>query len=183
MKLKHPCVGLLQGAVIWGKTQEILTLKTVIEKNPNITFYWAGDGPYREKIHTILKKYDNFKWLGALEYPNQVRNFLQEIDIYGLSSGIDMAPLTLLEAQLMKKPVIATNVGGIPELMQDKKSGFLLSKGDHEGWDEKINYILNDQDESKRLGLEGNKFVKENFSWEKITKNFLEVISKKYQLN
>ena len=128
-KLKHPCVGFLQGSVIWEKTKEMLTLTKVIESMPEVTFYWAGDGPYRDIILTKLKKYDNFHWLGPLEYPGKVREFLSSIDIYGLASGIDMSPLTLLEAQLMEKPVIATKVGGIPELMLDNETGFLVNKG------------------------------------------------------
>lgn len=182
MKLKHPCVGFLQGSVIWGKTKEMLTLKDVIEKNPEITFYWAGDGSYSEKILSVLKKFDNFRWLGSLKYPNEVRNFLQEIDIYGLASGIDMAPLTLLEAQLMKKPVIATEVGGIPELMKNEGSGFLVKTGGSKEWIEKINSILNDQKESKRMGEVGRDYVVENFGWEKITKDFLKFINEKYEL-
>ncbi|RZD48484.1 MAG: glycosyl transferase family 1, partial [Thaumarchaeota archaeon] len=50
MKLKHPCIGLLQGAVIWGKSQEMLILQKVLESMPNVMFYWVGDGPYRDKI-------------------------------------------------------------------------------------------------------------------------------------
>ena len=50
MKLQHPCVGLIQGAVIWGKTREMLMLKRVLKLMPKIHFYWAGDGPYRDKI-------------------------------------------------------------------------------------------------------------------------------------
>ena len=128
MQLKHPCVGLVQGAVIFEKTKELLTLTSVLEKMPHVTFYWAGDGPYRNEVLPILEKYDNFEWLGALEYPDKVRDFLSEIDVYALLSGIDMSPLTLLEAQLMEKPVIATSVGGIPELMINKKVVFLLKK-------------------------------------------------------
>ena len=54
MKLKHPCVGLLQGAVIWGKAQEMLILEKVLKEMPDVTFYWVGDGPYRDKILPIL---------------------------------------------------------------------------------------------------------------------------------
>ena len=49
----------------------------------------------------------NFHWLGKLEYPNKVREFLSEIDIYALITGMDLAPLSLKEAQLMERPVIA----------------------------------------------------------------------------
>ena len=50
MNLKHPCVGLLQRASWWGKTSEMLILKKVLEKMPDVSFYWAGDGPLRERV-------------------------------------------------------------------------------------------------------------------------------------
>ena len=59
--------------------------------------------------------------------PKKLVEFLSsEIDIYALVSGMDLAPLTLKEAQLMKKPVIATDTLEVfHEMMQDKKTGFL----------------------------------------------------------
>ena len=173
MKLKHPCVGLLQGAVIWGKAQEMLVLQKVLESMPDVMFYWAGDGPYRDKILSILEKYDNFKWLGPLQYPDKVREYLTEIDVYALVSGIDMSPLTLQEAQLMKKPVVATNIGGIPELMKDGETGFLVEKGNSEEWIEKLSILIDDKQKRENMGNNGRKFVEENFSWDKIAKEFL----------
>ena len=178
MNLKHPCVGLLQGAVIWGKAKEMLILKKVLESMPNVTFYWAGDGPYREKILSVLGKYNNFKWLGPLEYPDTVREYLTEIDVYALVSGIDMSPLTLQEAQLMKKPVLATNVGGIPELMKDNETGFLIEKGNAEEWIEKLSILLEDKQKQELMGNAGREFVKNNFSWEKIATDFIKILKK-----
>ena len=117
IELEHPCVGILQSATIWEKTKEMKILPEVLERMPDVHFYWAGDGVYKDEVLPLLEKYDNFHWLGSLEYPDRVREFLTEIDVYALISGIDMSPLSLQEAQLMEKPVIATNVGGIPELM------------------------------------------------------------------
>ena len=174
-KLKHPCVGLLQGAVIWGKAQEMTILTKVLEAMPKVTFYWVGDGPYREKILSVLSKYQNFKWLGAMQYPNKVREYLSEIDVYALVSGIDMSPLTLQEAQLMQKPVAATRVGGIPELMRDSETGFLIEKGDTNGWIDKLTTLLNDESKAKRMGINGREFVEKTFSWDVITRNFIEV--------
>ena len=173
MKLKHPCIGLVQGAVILEKTKELLTLTKALEKMPEVMFYWVGDGPYKDEVLPILEKYENFKWLGSLDYPNKIRNFLTEIDAYVLLSGIDMSPLTLLEAQLMKKPVIATNVGGIPELMKDKENGFLIDRGDDVKLVECLQIILDDSSKSKIMGELGRDFVAKNFSWEIIAKNFV----------
>lgn len=175
MELKHPCVGLLQGAWIWGKTKEMLTLVNVIKALPKVMFYWAGDGPYRDKILSALSKYENFKWLGSLSYPDKVREYLSSIDVYALMSGIDMSPLTLQEAQLMKKPVIATSVGGIPELMKENESGFLVKESDSTTWIEKIELLINDEHRSKQMGEVGRKFVEDNFSCDKIARDFVKI--------
>ena len=176
MKLKHPCIGIVQSSTIWGKTKELLILPKVMEKFPNVMFYWVGDGPYRDKILPILEKYKNFQWLGKLDYPQKVRQFLSEIDIYALISGLDMSPLTLQEAQLMEKPVIATDVGGIPELMKDKETGYLVRKGDADDLIEKINLLLDETVDRKKMGNRGKEFVSKKFSWDIITKQFIELM-------
>ena len=183
MKLKHPCVGLLQNATIWDKTKEMIILTKVLEKMPNVTFYWVGDGPYRDKILPKLEKFENFKWLGALEYPEKVRQFLSEIDVYALLSGIDMSPLTLQEAQLMQKPVVVTNVGGIPELMRNNETGFLINKEDHDKLFEKLEILINNKTMAKKMGMAGREFISNNFSWEIISKNFKERIEKHLDLS
>lgn len=179
MNLKHPCVGLLQGAVIFEKAKEMLTLEKVLKSFPHVTFYWVGDGPYRDYVLSTLKKYENFEWLGALSYPDKVREYLSEIDIYALISGIDMSPLTLLEAQLMEKPVITTNVGGIPELMKNFETGFLVEKGNPQDLIDKLTILLKDSKKAKEMGTSGRKFVTENFSWDTIGKKFFQ-ITKEY---
>ena len=75
-----------------------------------------------------------------------MRQFLTEIDIYALISGLDMSPLTLQEAQLMEKPVVATNVAGVPEMMIDGKTGFLVEEGNHEQLIKKLRLLLEDGD-------------------------------------
>ena len=69
MKLKHPCVGLVQSANIWGKTQEMLVLEKILESMPEVTFYWAGDGPYANKVLPTLKKFDNFHMVRSITIP------------------------------------------------------------------------------------------------------------------
>jgi glycosyltransferase involved in cell wall biosynthesis len=175
MKLKHPCVGLVQRANWWGKTSEMLVLKKVLEKMPNVHFYWAGDGPFRHKIMDELGNYKNFHWLGKLEYPNKVREFLTEIDVYALITGMDLAPLSLKEAQLMEKPVIATNVGGNPEMMIEGKTGFLVEKGSYDDIIKKISLLLEDKKMSLDMGIAGRKFIEETYNWDVVTKKFIHI--------
>ena len=178
MELKHPCVGILQSATIWEKTKELLVLPKILEKMPDVHFYWAGDGVYKDQVLPTLEKYENFHWLGSLDYPNKVREFLTEIDVYALISGIDMSPLTLQEAQLMEKPVVATNVGGIPELMIDGETGYLVEKDNSNKFFEKLSALINDQEKSKEMGIKGKEFISKKFNWDKICNDFLNHLKK-----
>ena len=183
MELKHPCIGILQSATIWEKIKELMILPEILEKMPNVHFYWAGDGVYRDKVLPLLEKYENFHWLGSLEYPDKVREFLTEIDVYALISGIDMSPLTLQEAQLMEKPVVATNVGGIPELMNNGKTGFLVEKNNPEELFERLSILINNLEDSIEMGKKGREYVKNNFNWEKISDDFLNNLKKHDVIN
>ena len=176
MELKHPCVGLVQDANWWGKTKELLILEEVLREMPDVYFYWAGDGYYRKEITERLENFENFKWLGRLDYPEKIREFLETIDVYALITGMDLAPLTLKEAQLMEKPVIATDVGGDKEMMIDNKTGFLVKEGDSKDLIEKLSKLIQDKKLSEDMGKEGAKFIKEKFNWELVAKNFLEII-------
>jgi len=176
MQLKHPCVGLLQDANWWRKTREMLTLEKVIEKMPEVNFYWVGDGQYKDKILPVLEKFENFHWLGPLQYPDKVREYLTEIDVYALITGMDLASLSLKEAQLMGKPVVATNVGGNPEMMMDGKTGFLVKEGDVNDLFEKLSSLLKNKEMRLEKGSNGTKFIEEKFSMDASAKNFIRIL-------
>ncbi len=180
-KLKHPCIGFLQGAQIYAKSEEMKILSKVIQHYPHITFYWAGDGPFKDEILAVLGNYDNFKWLGHLGYPNKVKEFLSEIDIYGLCSGLDMSPHTILEAGILKKPTIATNVGGVSESIIDNETGFLVELNNPNDWIEKIGILVNNSDKMNQMGENAYEFISNNFSWDKIAYEFSELIKNIYE--
>jgi len=76
----------------------------------------------------------------------------------------------------MEKPVIATNVGGIPELMKDGETGFLIEKGNSIELFEKLSLLLNDLGKSNEMGKKGRKFVRDNFNLDKICNDFLNIL-------
>ena len=177
-KLTHPCVGLVQGLNIWGKTRELDTLQDVMRKLPNVTFYLAGDGIYRDKIIPKLKKFKNFVWMGNLEYPNEVKKFFSSIDVYLLLSGLEGLGQSVIESMLMKKPVIASNIGGIPEIVIDGETGFLANLGDSDQIVHLINDLLSKPDLVKKITTKAEENVKINYSWKSITKKFLDILEK-----
>ena len=177
-KLAHPCVGLVQGLNIWGKSRELNTLQNVMKRLPNVTFYLAGDGIYRDKIIPKLEKFENFIWLGNLEYPNEIKKFFSSIDVYLLLSGLEGLGQSIIESMLMKKPVIASNIGGIPEIITNEKTGFLVNLGDSDQIVYLINQLLSKPDLVKKVTVEAEKNVKMNYSWEVIAKKFSGILEK-----
>tara|TARA_B100001750_G_scaffold232327_1_gene231356 strand:+ start:44 stop:1105 length:1062 start_codon:yes stop_codon:yes gene_type:complete len=177
-KLIHPCVGLVQGFNIWGKTRELNTLQGVMRKLPNVTFYLIGDGVYRDEIIPKLKKFENFVWMGNLEYPNEVKKFFSSIDVYLLLSGLEGLGQSIIEAMLMKKPVIASNIGGIPEVVKNGETGFLVNLGDSEQIVHLINDLLSKPDLVKKITTKAEENVKMNYSWEFLAKKFLDILEK-----
>ena len=173
MTLKHPCVGMCHDANWWGKTKEMLTLENVIKKMPDVHFYWAGDGQYKGPILEKFEKYENFHYLGTLGYPDEVRQYLTEIDIYALPTGMDTTPLSCREAMAMKKPIIGTRVGGIPEMIYDKKTGCLVNEGDEKAWMESIELLLDDKKLAEEFGNNARELLLEKFNWDVVAKKFL----------
>ena len=181
MSLKHPCVGLLQGMNVWGKTRELLILTKVMKELPGVMFYFAGDGLYKDKIIPKLKNFKNFVWLGNLEYPIEVKKFLSEIDVYLLLSGMEGLGQTIIEAFLMEKPVIATNIGGIPELIEDGKTGFLIEAGNHNDLIKKINQVFDQPVAASDMGSKGKETMQKNFNWDSIAKKFALILNRNVQ--
>ncbi|HUS48864.1 MAG TPA: glycosyltransferase family 4 protein [Candidatus Paceibacterota bacterium] len=176
IKLKHPCVGLVQTANIWGKTKEMLILPKIMEAMPNVTFYWGGDGPYKNKILPELQKFKNFEWVGNLDYPDKVRQFFTEIDVYALFSGFDSLGMTSVEAGFMRKPVVISNVGGTSETILNEKTGFLIEKGNTVEWIEKLSLLINKKEASKKMGEKGFDFVVEKFGFDSSVKEFIDIL-------
>ncbi|WP_428324987.1 glycosyltransferase family 4 protein [Nitrosopumilus sp.] len=181
-EIKHPCVGMCHDANWWGKTKEMLTLDKVIAKLPDVHFYWAGDGQYKREILEKLQKYENFHYLGTIDYPDKVRDYLSEIDIYALPTGMDTTPLSCREAMSMEKPIIASKVGGIPEMIYNDETGLLAEEGNAEQWIEKIIKILDNKEFAEQLGKNARKLVIDKFNWDKLAKNFIQIVSKEMKM-
>ena len=156
-----------------GENKRNAYFAKILQAYPEITFYWAGDGEYKKQILSKLEQFKNFIPLGNISYPDEVKKYVSDIDIFALISGMDSFGQAILEGSLLKKPVLATNVGGIPEIVIHGKTGFLINEGDYEDWIDKIGLLINDQEKCKEMGEHGRKFVEDNFSWKVIVKKFL----------
>lgn len=172
----HPCVGILQTHAILEKVQALADFGNVIEQLHEVTFYIVGgrrgSGSFFNVVEQSLGHLRNVRFLDYLPTPEAVRAFLSSVDTYALVTGLDCCPATLLEACAMQRPVVASAVGGIPEIVTDGKTGLLAENEDHQAWVTKLRSLLEDQELAKSLGKAAREEMEARFDWEKIAADF-----------
>ena len=89
-------------------------------------------------------------------------------------SRMESLPTTVKEAFFLNVPVVATNVGGIPELIKDNETGILVPSENPDKLADAVNKLLSDKQKAKRLADNGNKFVKSNMTWDIILPKYIQ---------
>ena len=89
-------------------------------------------------------------------------------------SRMESLPTTIKEAFYLNVPVIATDVGGIPELIKDNETGILVPSENPDKLADAVNELLSDKQKAKRLANNGNKFVKNNMIWDIILPKYIQ---------
>lgn len=110
------------------------------------------------------------------EYNNALITVLPSVyrDIYNnYHKAPELLGLTLLESMACETPVICTEVGGMPEIVIDGETGYIVPPNDSETIAEKINYLVNHKEEAKEMGKKARKFVLEKFTTDKTAKKYL----------
>ena len=104
----------------------IYSMCIITKKEPNAQLILVGDGPERHKIERLIDKLDLRPNILVTGYRSDVAEMMNCADALVLCSETENAPLTILEGMSCGLPIIATNVGGIPELVQDGENGLLV---------------------------------------------------------
>ena len=89
-------------------------------------------------------------------------------------SRMESLPTTVKEAFYLNVPVVATNVGGIPELIKDNETGILVPSENPDRLADAVNELLSDKQKAKRLANNGNKFVKNHMTWDIILPKYIQ---------
>ena len=171
--LKSPAVVGTSNFGIYQKVLGFLKFIKVIRKMPDVNFYFAGSGSFFNLIKQNCPP--NLFLLGRVSKP-QIKKLLKSADIFVHPSGLDVLPRSVKEASLMEKPIVASNVGGIPEIVKNNQTGYLCEIDNVEQWIEKIRFLLDNTDVATIMGKNARQFVIETFGWKKITEGFIETL-------
>ena len=159
-----------------SKEKDLATIlkayKLVLEKRENIKLLIVGDGP--EKASLVrdcfdLKVNSSIIFTG---YRDDIPDLLNILDLFVMTSITEGISITLLEAMAAKKPVIATEVGGNTEIIEDRHSGFLVKPKDVVSIANKSISLINDPKERARISLNARRQVIEKFSLERMVEKY-----------
>lgn len=135
---------------------------------PPWELHLAGDGPERGRVEDLCGKSrfeDRVVFAGEVE---GMHRFLSKVDILVLSSRSESFPLSLLEGMRAGLPVVATRVGGIPEMVEEGVTGQLVPAGDAEAMAGVLAELIRNADKRKQMGERGHQCFLERYTQEKM---------------
>jgi glycosyltransferase involved in cell wall biosynthesis len=150
----------------------------LVRNRPNLLFIVIGNGPDRKFITNRIRQLginDNVRLAGFV--PEELLPLYYNAADYFVipSSSGEGLPMVLLEAMACGLPVIATTVGGTPEIIKDMINGALVPPRNQEALAQAISKLLSLKKESQAIRIENRKTVEANFTWDKNMRQLIEI--------
>jgi glycosyltransferase involved in cell wall biosynthesis len=159
-----------------GLEHLIKAAKEIIKENSQTKFVIVGEGRLRSKLEKMIKKYglENNVFLKG-RIPNAYKH-LKAFDAFVLPSLKEGFPWIILEAMAAELPIIATKVGALPEIINDKEDGLLVEPGSSQELAERIKELLKNPDAARAMGIRAKAKLVEKFSPRKMAEKTEEVV-------
>jgi sugar transferase (PEP-CTERM/EpsH1 system associated) len=152
----------------------------VKQKNKNIKLLLVGDGVLMDELKAKAQRSGLSEDVIFTGSRRDIVDILSTIDVFVMPSIAEGLPNALLEAMAVGKPIVASAVGGIPEVIKDEVTGMLVRPGDAEALAEALNKAIDDREIAEKMGLEARKLVQSNYSidatarrWESLYRSLL----------
>lgn len=142
----------------------VYAMGIVVKEAPGARLMLVGDGPERHRIERLIDQLRLKDHVLLMGYRSDVPHLLRCSDVVVLCSETESAPLTLLEGLSCGLPVVATSVGGIPEIVEDGVNGFLVPPKHPEAIAERILELNGDRGLRARLGGAARRTVLERYT-------------------
>ena len=150
--------------------------KKVVRDQADTKFLIVGDGRLRNQLSDSLKIANLSATSSSLAISKTTccRQFTIVL-VFVLPSIQEGQGIVLLEAQASGKPVVAFDIGGVNEAVQNKETGLLVNRGDADALADALLKLLTDKALREKMGSNGRKFVSENYTWDICAQKMLKV--------
>lgn len=151
---------------------EALNIIVNLNQREDVFLYVAGDGPMRKELESLITKYNLHQHIFLLGYQSIVGGLLNNCDLFVHPSYDEGFGIVIPEAMLAEKPIIVSNAGALPELIENEVSGLIVEPHDAEKWAEAILRIIENPKLAKKFASNGKEWAENQFSIEKFTANY-----------
>jgi glycosyltransferase involved in cell wall biosynthesis len=138
----------------------------------------AGDGPASQAIRDLIEQHGIREQVTFLGWTNDLPRFYAMIDVCVLASLNEGTPVAIIEAMSAGKAVIATNVGGIPDIVDDQRTGILVNARDVQGLADAMIQLARNVEQRVELGVSARSEVRGRFSHERLIDDIEELYGK-----
>ncbi len=164
---------------IYNPQMAVYVLSELLKKNPSAKLCMVGpdkDGSLQEckDLALSLNVNESIEFKGLLSKV-QWHKLSEEFDVFINTTNLDNTPISVMEAMALGLPVVSTNVGGIPYLIDDNVTGLLVSSNDIEGMTFAIDNIILNTVSTQQLILNARKKV-ESFDWSHVKQSWIDVL-------
>ena len=156
---------------------------SIVARFPRARLMVAGDGPELSALQNQVVKLgltNSVDFLGWVS-PDQIPMILNRATMVLMPSLREGLPTVALEAALMARPVVATRVGGLPEVVLHRKTGLLVEQGDKEGLSQAITFLLNHPQSAAEFGEAARRRAQQIFTFERYVDAYDELYQKIHQ--
>ena len=164
-------------APVKGLRVLIDTMKALAPKLPNLHLTIIGDGPDRKQLESQADSIKDRVTFTGYQTQTEVSAAFRANDVCVLPSFAEGVPVVLMEAMASRKPVIATQVAGVGELVEDGISGFIVPPGNAQALSEKIEFIYKNTKSIADFGAAGRARVVEDFHIQKEAQRLLSLFT------
>jgi glycosyltransferase involved in cell wall biosynthesis len=148
----------------------VRAMKDLRTQHPHARLHLAGDGPARGEVEDLVQRLGLGEVVRLEGMREDVPALLSQATCLLLTSDYESCPYTVIEAMAAGVPVVATRVGGVPELVEDGVSGLLVDPGSPEQVAAAIGRLLANPDFARELGDSGRRVAGERFSVERMVR-------------
>jgi len=149
-----------------GVSDLLAAARLVIDQNPNVHFAFVGEGAYRlqyQRQSDEMDLRDHVTFTGQIEDPMNEGVYSAADIVCQVSRWEEVFGYVIAEAMVSSKPMLATRVGGIPELVENGRTGFLVNRGDAQAMAERILALAINPELRVRMGRAGREAARAKF--------------------
>jgi glycosyltransferase involved in cell wall biosynthesis len=148
-----------------GQAEFIRSAPQVLAGHDNVCFVLIGDGPDRQSLEKLVQELKLEKKIFFTGYESNVRPSYRDLDVLALTSFTEGFPNVLLEALCMQTPILATDVGGVADIVTDRETGVLVQPGDIDAIGAGLIDLVSDEEFARSTVLAGQAKIAQQFEF------------------